>query len=58
VHEIKIVIHPRDGEPDDQLEPNLEWALAQAILEAMKHKKATGSNVIKNKTDLRHGEGA
>ena len=58
VHEIKIVIHPANDEPDDSLAPTVEWALAQAILEAMKHKKATGSNVTKNKTNLRHGEGA
>jgi hypothetical protein len=58
VHEIEIVIHPANDEPDDSLAPTLEWALAQAILEAMKHKKAAGSNVTKNKTNLRHGEGA
>jgi len=58
VHEIEIVIHPANDEPDDSLAPNLEWALAQAILEAMKHKKATGSNVTKGETDLRREEGA
>jgi hypothetical protein len=39
------------------------WRVAQKRvaarkLEAMKHKKATGANMTKGETNLRHGEGA
>lgn len=64
VHEPKLYVIPATEKDTEKFFPNLERALAQAILEAIRyekelqHKKSAGSIVTKGKTDLRHGEGA
>jgi predicted amino acid dehydrogenase len=55
--EVVMLLHSTASSTDEIL-PNLERALAQAILEAMRHERAQGASVSASGTEQRHEKGA